>query len=203
MKNIEHKSISRILKETQDVDIYLDKELCRSLTETISKRSAIEILSLNTREKDEILRIAITAAIDLPTLVKTISAKVSDKFANTLKDDANLKRELLEAVDIVLDMTSVKVILSDCEYLKVAELDSVLFAMALMLGKATSREGYEKTQSALKEGDSKTVIDLLSKTNIEVVLYSYSIIRGREDIQNISFAGAKLIDLLPEMKVNF
>lgn len=201
--NAEYKSISRILKEAKEVDVHLDRYMCRSLVETISKRSAIEIFSLKTEEKNEILRLAITASIDLSGFFRIVSDRMRKGLSSTLKSDSALKKQLLEAIDVSPDMTAIKVILSDGKYLEVAELDSIMFAMALMLGKATSIEGYDKTENALKEGDSKEVIDILSKTSIEVVLYSYSIVRNREDIQTMSFAGAKLIDLLPEMKVNF
>ena len=203
MSDAKYKSISRILKETKEVDIHLDRQMCRSLIETISKRSAMEILSLSAEEKNEILRIAITAGIELSPFFKAVTARVNKGLGNAIKNDSSLKKELLEAIDVSIDMAVIKVILSDGEYLKIAELDSILFAMALMLGQATSRDGYEKTEAALKEGDSKTVIDILSKISIEVVLYSYGIIREREDIQTMTFAGVKLIDLLPEMNVNF
>ena len=199
----EYKSISQILKETKEVDIHLDRQMCKALIGTVSQRSAMQILSLNTEEKNEILRIAITSAINLKSFFKVITSRMNQGLGDALKDDSALKKELLESVDISIDMRAIKVILSDSKYLEIAELDSILFAMALMLGQAVSREGYEKTEGALKEGDSKTIIDILSKTSIEVVLYSYGIIREREDIQTMTFAGVKLIDLLPEMKVNF
>ena len=75
--------------------------------------------------------------------------------------------------------------------------------MAIMLGKACKIIGYDITEGALKEGTGKEVVDLISKTSIEVVLYSYSVVSKRDDIRTISFAGVKLIELLPIMKVNY
>lgn len=203
MSGTEYKSVSRILKDARKVNVHSDIKICRSLTETISKRSAIELLALSTQEKNEILQIAITATIDLQRLFKTVSAKVADGLANSLKDDSALKKELLKSVDLQLDMTAVKVILSDAEYLKDAEIDSVLFGIALLLGNTMGKETFENLEEALKDGSSKRIVDVLSKTNVEVVLFSYGIVRKREDVQKMTFAGVKLIDLLPEMKVNF
>ena len=203
MKNAKYRSISRILKDAKAVDIHADREMCRSLLETISQRSALEILSLTPEEKNEILRIAITAAMDFSGFVKAVAAKVNDGLASSIQGDSAFKKELLEYVDVLLDMTAIKVILSDGAYVEIAEIDSILFGMALVLGNAMGIEAYENIESALKEGNSEKVVDILSKTSIEVVLYSYSIIRNREDLQKISIAGVKLIDLLPEIKLDF
>jgi len=199
--NARYKSISQLLKEAKDAGIHLDKKTSRVLIEIISERTSSEVLSLSESEKNEVLRIAITATIDISSFFEAVSNRFSEgKIQADIKNDEELKKELLKTVDTNLNVFALRVLLSDSEYLKTAELDSVLFATAILLSKATSLVGYDITSKSLKDGDSKIVQDLISKTHIEVVLYSYAIISKREDLQKVSFAGARLIDLLPEIK---
>lgn len=204
IRNAKYKKLPQLLKEAKEANSHLDKKVSRALIEIISGRTANEILSLNTEEKNEILRIAITASIDISSFFNTVRERLQKGSINQdIKDDTDLKKKLLTSVDVSLNLLALKPILSDYEYLQKGELDSIMFSMAIVLGKAVSIVGYNVTEGALKEGNSKDVEDFISKTNIEVVLYSYGAIRKREDIKKIRFAEISLIDLLPEMKVNY
>ena len=204
IRNAKYKKLPQLLKEAKEANSHLDKKVSRALIEIISGRTANEILSLNTEEKNEILRIAITASIDISSFFNTVRERLQKgSISQDIKDDTDLKKKLLTSVDINLNLLALKPILSDYEYLQEGELDSIMFSMAIVLAKAVSIVGYNVTEGALKEGNSKDVEDFISKTNIEVVLYSYGAIRKREDIKKIRFAETSLIDLLPEMKVNY
>ncbi|MGP1438130.1 MAG: hypothetical protein ACTTKH_03560 [Treponema sp.] len=203
IQNTKYKSVSKILQEAKDADIHLDRHACKLLIELFSQRSASEILTLNDQEKNEILNIAITASIDIISFVNAVKSRFNEGKTADIKNDKELKKELLQGVDVDIKFEVIKAILSDSEYLKKGAIDSVLFGMAIMLGKATKLVGYDATEGALKDGTSKDLIDLISKTNIEVVLYSYGVVSKRDDIKKISFAGVKLIELLPDMKVNY
>lgn len=203
IQNAKYKSVSALLQEAKAQDIHLDSHASKLLIEHLSKRSASEILSLNNQEKNEVLNIAITASIDIISFFKAVKTSLDEKGAADIQNDTELKKELLMGVDVDIDFSMIKVILSDNDYLKEGSLDSVLFSMVIMLGKACKIVGYDITEGALKDGTGKDVIDLISKTNIEVALYSYGIVSKRDDIQTVSFAGVKLIELLPKMKVNY
>ena len=202
--NAKYKSISSLLKEGRDANIHMDKKACASLITLISERRASSILELKDEEKNELLRIAITASIDINAFFKAVSARLDGGgLPEDIKDDDSLKKELISSVDTSPNVMAVRTLLSDYEYIQKGELDSIMFAMAIIIARASHIAGYDATISALKDGSSEDVQDLISKTRIEVVLYSYGIINKRSDIKKITFAGAKLIDLLPEMKVNF
>ena len=203
IQNAKYKSVSALLQEAKDHDIHLDKQACRLLIEHLSTRSASEILSLSFQEKNEVLNIAVTASIDIISFFKAVKSRFNDGQTPDIQNDTELKKEFLTGVDVDIEFGVIKTILSDHDYLKDGALDSILFSMAIMLGKACKIVGYDITEGALKEGSGKDVIDLVSKTNIEVVLYSYGIVGKRDDIQTVAFAGVKLIDLLPKMKVNY
>ena len=202
--NAKYKSISRLLKEGRDANIHMDKKACSDLITLISERSSSSILELEEEEKNELLRVAITASIDLNAFFKAVSARLEGgTLPKDIKDDVALKKELISSVDISPDVRAVRTLLSDYEYVQKGECDSVMLAMAIIIARATHIVGNDATLKALKDGSSEEVQDLISKTHIEVVLYSYGIINKRSDIKNITFAGVKLIDLLPEMNVSF
>jgi len=203
IQNAKYKTASKLLQEAKDADIHLDKHGCKLLLEVLSKRRASEILALADREKDEVLNIAITASIDVTSFFKAVRSRFEGGQTSNIQDDTELKKELLMGVDVDIRFEAIKAILSDYDYLKKGSLDSVLFSMAIMLGKACKIVGYDITENALKDGTGKDVIDLISKTNIEVALYSYGVVSKRDDIEKINFAGVKLIELLPKMKANY
>lgn len=203
IQNAKYRSVSKLLREAKDSDIHLDKHACKLLIEHLSQRSASEILSLSEKEKNEVLNIAITASIDIISFFKAVRTRFNGGHSSDIQNDKELKKELLMGVDVDINFDVIKIILSDYDYLKEGAIDSVLFSMAIMLGKACKIIGYDITEGALKEGTGKEVVDLISKTSIEVVLYSYSVVSKRDDIRTISFAGVKLIELLPIMKVNY
>jgi lipoprotein len=203
IQNAKYKSVSKLLKEAKDSDIHLDRHASKLLIEHLSQRSAREILSLNVQEKNEVLNIAITASIDIISFFKAVKDRFKGGKIPDIQNDSKLKKELLMGVDSDIRFEVIKAILSDYDYLKEGNLDSILFSMAIMLGKACKIVGYDITEGALKDGTGKDVIDLISKTNIEVALYSYGIVSKRDDIQTIAFAGVKLIELLPKMKTNY
>ncbi|MGP1414368.1 MAG: hypothetical protein ACTTJ6_00345 [Treponema sp.] len=203
IQNAKYKSVSKLLKEAKEQDIHLDKHTCKLLIEHLSKRSASEILSLSNQEKDEVLNIAITASIDIISFFKSVRNRFDGGKTTDIQNDTELKKELLMGVDVDMNFEVIKAVVSDYEYLKEGNLDSILFSMAIMLGNACKIVGYDMTEGALKDGTGKDVIDLVSKTNIEVVLYAYGIVSKRDDIQKITFAGVKLIELFPKMKVNY
>jgi hypothetical protein len=203
IQNAKYKTVSKLLQEAKDADIHLDKHGCKLLLEVLSKRRASEILALADREKDEVLNIAITASIDVTSFFKAVRSRFEGGQTSNIQDDTELKKELLMGIDVDIRFEAIKAILSDYDYLKKGALDSVLFSMAIMLGKACKIVGYDITENALKDGTGKDVIDLISKTNIEVALYSYGVVSKRDDIEKINFAGVKLIELLPKMKANY
>lgn len=202
IQNAKYRSVSKLLQEAKNSDIHLDRHACKLLIEHLSQRSATEILSLSEKEKNEVLNIAITASIDIISFFKAVRTRFNGGHTD-IQNDKELKKELLMGVDVDINFDVIKIILSDYDYLKEGAIDSVLFSMAIMLGKACKIIGYDITEGALKEGTGKEVVDLISKTSIEVVLYSYSVVNKRDDIRTISFAGVKLIELLPIMKVNY
>lgn len=203
LQNAKYKSVSKLLQEAKQQDIHLDRHACKLLIEHFSKRRASEILALSSQEKNDVLNIAITASIDILSFFKAIKTRINGGFEADIKNDTDLKKEFLMGVDINVNFEVIKIILSDQDYLKVGAIDSILFSMAIMLGKAFSIIGYEIIEGALKEGTGKDIMDLISKTSIEIVLYSYSVVSKRKDITTIDFAGVKLVDLLPEINVNY
>lgn len=203
IQNAKYKSVSKLLQEAKEANIHLDKNASKLLVAHLSQRSALELLSLNVQEKNEALNIAITASIDIISFFKSVRTRFNGGQTPDIQNDTELKKEFLTGVDVDIDFGLIKVILSDHDYLKEGAIDSILFSMAIMLGRATKIVGYDITEAALKDGTGKDVIDLISKTNIEVALYSYGIINKRDDVQKVSFAGVKLIELLPKMKVNY
>lgn len=203
IQNAKYKTASKLLQEAKDADIHLDKHSSKLLLEVLSNRSASEILSLSDEEKDEVLNIAITASIDIISFFKAVKSRLDGEQNPDIQNDTELKKELLMGVDVDIRFEAIKTILSDCDYLKKGALDSILFSMAIMLGKACKIVGYDATEGALKDGSGKDVIELISKTNIEVALYSYGVVSKRDDIEKVAFAGVKLIELLPKMKVNY
>ena len=203
IQNAKYKTVSKLLQEAKDNDIHLDKHACKLLIEHLSTRRASELLDLRVSEKNEVLNIAVTASIDIISFFKAVKSRFNEGQAQDIQNDTELKKELLMGVDVDIKFEAIKTILSDYDYLEEGAIDSILFSMAIMLGKACNIVGYDITEGALKDGTGKEVIDLISKTNIEVVLYSYGIVSKRDDVQTIAFAGVKLIELLPKMKVNY
>ena len=203
IQNAKYKTVSKLLQEAKDNDIHLDKHACKLLIEHLSTRRASELLALSVSEKNEVLNIAVTASIDIISFFKAVKSRFNEGQAQDIQNDTELKKELLMGVDVDIKFEAIKTILSDYDYLEEGAIDSILFSMAIMLGKACNIVGYDITEGALKDGTGKEVIDLISKTNIEVVLYSYGIVSKRDDVQTIAFAGVKLIELLPKMKVNY
>ena len=203
IQGAKYKSVSKLLQEAKDQDIHLDKHACKLILEHLSTRSASELLALSVSEKNEVLNIAITASIDVISFFKAVRSRFNGGNTPDIQNDTELKKELLMGVDIDIKFEAIKAILSDHDYLVEGAIDSILFSMAIMLGKACNIVGYDITEGALKDGSGKDVIDLISKTNIEVALYSYGVVSKRDDIQTVAFAGVKLIELLPKMKVNY
>ncbi len=194
IKGAKYKSISLLLKESQKANIHMDRKASHKLIELISERTASEILSLNNEEKDEVLKIALTASVDVHDFLNCVAET---------QNNENLKKNMLKMIDINQNLSVLKVLLSDFEYLKSGKLDGIMFAMMIMLSRATNIMGYDVIDDVLKNRNPNNAAEIISKTNLDIVLYSYALIKNRQDINEIKLGQTKLIDLLPEMRINY
>lgn len=195
----EYKSISALLQDAKKQNIHNDKSVSIAFMELLSKRGAKEILSLTKNEKDEVLRISITASLDIKTIIKFIEKYLKN---GEMPKKTKFRKDILSSINKDVNLKAVKVILSNDEYLKSGELESIIFNMVLILSQDIDVLEYEKIEKMLKDENNKDIIKTISSLHLEMLFYSYKVLYEREDINAEILKGVKFIDLLPEIKVS-
>lgn len=165
----------------------------KALLDALAEKPASDITSLPIEDKTAVLDMATTAALDLGSLMDTITDLEG-------KDGNDIVTELLDSFDTSVNLGVVETLLADPEVLQEAEVDTLVFAAAVVIADLIAGAGSDAIMDILATPGNVSAYPDLTAGQIEqinLVLGVVGALESRPDIAEESdYLGFDLLSLL-------
>lgn len=174
-----------------------DASAAKTILERVGEQKSSALLSLSVDDKNAILDLAPTAAVEIQTvtdLAKKVTAGGYDKN--------ELIKQAFAAFDSSVDLSAIIILLSDPATVNTAKADSVILAAAVVLADVASELGSGGESAIMGLMSTPQVVPAVPLTTdqqnrVNMVIADVAILSARtDDAATVSIDDFKLLDLL-------
>lgn len=182
-------SISDLVDMASSADA-TDPAVAKQILDVLAGKTQADILALSSGDKESILNLAASAAINMPTLTnlaKDATADGADKNA--------LISTALSSFDTSVDLTAVETLLSDTTTVQTAPVESVVLAATAVLADASAVVGSDTVMNVLAGTVPISSLPAEQQVQLQLVIDVRNTLNTRSDTDT-EVAGFNLNDLL-------
>lgn len=167
-----------------------DPDVAKELLGVLAGKDQADLLALNATDKESILNLATSAAVDMPTL-----SNLAKDATQTGADKNKLISNALSSFDTSVDLTAVETLLGDTATVKTAPVESVVLAATAVLADASAAVGSGTVMDVLAGKTAISTLPAEQQAQLQLVIDVRTTLNTRSDT-NTEVAGFNLNDLL-------